>query len=422
MEYSYLGAGGASTAQTATPQNPSNPGEALDLSSTIALGGQQTSSQREQAGVTSEGTRLTYDPAGRIATSTDPNGRITRFTYYADGTVATRTTPSGTVVTDTYDAITGRLTTVTAETAGDPAVTLTYTYVPAGQPGAGRVHTIGDGANTVTLGYDADGHVVSRGYSDGTATTAAYTDTGLLATTTDVTGAVTTYHYDSTARMTSATQTRGDVTLAEVTYTYDAMSRILTTTRGNGITTTNTWTPRNQLNTQRTTNQSGSVIEDHGYTYDTHGNVATRTDTVPAVSTTATSTWTTAYRYDAYDRLIGSTTYPGANASGTPSTSTTYTLNTAGDVVGITTNSSSTTNDIDAAGQLTEQTTGGIVVNQSFDGDGRVTQSLSGWGMTYDGFDRMLTATRGETTATYSYWPDGPAAPPPPPPAIVRRV
>ena len=27
--------------------------------------------------------------------------------------------------------------------------------------------------------------------------------------------------------------------------------------------------------------------------------------------------------------------------------------------------------------------------------------------MTYDAFDRMLTATRGDTTATYTYWPDG---------------
>ena len=27
--------------------------------------------------------------------------------------------------------------------------------------------------------------------------------------------------------------------------------------------------------------------------------------------------------------------------------------------------------------------------------------------MTLRPFDRMLTATRGETTATYTYWPDG---------------
>ena len=366
LEYSYLGAGGASTTQTATPLNPAYPGEPVDLSRSLALGKQQTSSQRQSDGATSDGTRLTYDPAGRIATSTDPNGRVTSYTYYDDGNVATRTTPSGTVVTDTYDDTTGRLTSVTAEASGGPTVTLAYTYVPAGQPGAGRVHTISDGTDTVTLAYDADGHVVSRSYSDGTATAASFTDTGLLTDTTDVTGAVTSYGYDTLGRMTSATQTRDATTvLASVGYTYDGMSRILTTTRGNGVTTTNTWTPRNQLSTQRTTNASGAVIEEHGYTYDSHGNVARRTDTVAASASQAAGTWTTAYRYDGYDRLLGSVVFPGAAASGTPSRSTTYTLNTAGDVVGVaTTGGSTTSNTIDAAGQLTAQTTGGSTVDQ----------------------------------------------------------
>ena len=258
--------------------------------------------------------------------------------------MATRTTPSGIVVTDTYDDTTGRLLNVTAQPPTGPSVTLTYTYVPAGQRGAGLVHTISDGTDTVTLAYDADGHVITRSYSDGTSTSAAYTDTGLLATTTDVTGAVTTYHYDPAARMTSATQTRGDVTLAEVTYTYDSMSRIHTTTRGNGVTTTNTWTPRNQLASQRTTTSSGTLIEEHAYTYDSHGNVARRTDTIPTVSTTAATagTWTTAYRYDAYQRLIGSATFPGTTAAGAASTSTNYTLNTAGDVTAITTTTRTT--------------------------------------------------------------------------------
>ena len=122
---------------------------------------------------------------------------------------------------------------------------------------------------------------------------------------------------------------------------------------------------------------------------------------------TTAGTWTTAYRYDAYDRLIASATYPGTSTSGTASMSTTYTLNTAGDIIGTTTNSSSTTNTIDAAGQLTAQTTDGTAVHQTFDADGRVTQSLNGSAITYDAFDRMLTATRGGTTATYTYWPDG---------------
>src|SRR5208283_3164157 len=175
----------------------------------------------------------------------------------------TRTTPSGTVVADSYDPGTGRLTSVTAQPYGGGAVTRTYGYVPAGQPGAGRVQTISDGTSTVTLGYDAEGHVVSQSCSDGTATSATYTDTGLLSTTTDVTGAVTSYRYDAVGRITTATQTRGSTTLASVTCTYDAMSRVQTTTRANGVTTTNTWTARSQLSSQRTTSGPGSLIEQH---------------------------------------------------------------------------------------------------------------------------------------------------------------
>jgi YD repeat-containing protein len=340
LNYTYLGAGGASLAQTATPQNSTFPGSPLNLSDTVALGGQQTSSARAQSAQTaSQGTRLSYDPAGRTATATDPDGRTTGYIYHPDGTVATRTTPSGTVVTDTYDPTTGRLTSVTAKPATGAAITTSYSYVPAGQPGAGHVHTISDGATTVTFGYDADGHVISRGYSDGTTTAASYTDSGQLATTTDVTGAVTSYHYDPAGRMATVTQTRGTTVLASETYSYDPMSRVHTITRGNGVTTTNTWTGHNQLHTQTTTTATGTLIEEHDYTYDSHGNLDTRTDTDPAVSATPTSagTWTTAYRYDAYNRLLSSATYAGPNTAGQPATATSYTINTAGDVTGITT-------------------------------------------------------------------------------------
>jgi RHS repeat-associated protein len=444
MNYTYLGAGGASLAQTATPQTSAFPGTALNLSDTVALGGQQTSSARAQSAQNAaQGTRLSYDPAGRTATATDPDGRTTSYTYHADGTVATRTTPSGTVTTDTYNPTTGQLTSVTAKPATGPAITTSYSYVPAGQPGAGHVHTISDGTTTVTLGYDADAHVITRSYSDGTTTAAHYTDTGLLDTTTDVTGAVTTYRYDTAGRMASATQTRGGTVLASETYSYDAMSRVGTITRGNGVTTTNTWTGHNQLATQRTTTASGALIEAHTYTYDTHNNLATRIDTGPADSATTTSagTWTTTYRYDAYNRLLASATYAGPNTAGQPATATSYTINTAGDVTGITTTTrpqngaqqqspantgkpkkpkknprpgatpppftTTTSNTIDPAGQLTAQTSNGATTTQTFDTDGRVTHTLTGTAISYDPLDRMLTATHNGTTTAYSYWPDG---------------
>ena len=180
----------------------------------------------------------TTQPAGPRPPPTRTGGRRGTPTARREGRDPTN--PSGTVATDPYNAKTGRLQRDGAQCG--TALTKSYSYVPAGQPGAGHVHTISDGTTTMTFGYDADAHVISRGYSDGTTTSAHYTDTGLLATTTDVTGAVTTYHYDTAGRITSATQTRGTTVLASETYSYDAMSRVATITRGNGVTTTNTWT------------------------------------------------------------------------------------------------------------------------------------------------------------------------------------
>ena len=71
------------------------------------------------------------------------------------------------------------------------------------------------------------------------------------------------------------------------------------------------------------------------------------------------------------------------------------------------TSTTTTTNTIDPAGQLTTQTTNGTAAQQAFDGDGRVLTSLSGWAMSYDSFGRMLTASKAGTTSTYAYWPDG---------------
>ena len=308
--------------------------------------------QRAQRGrrVGGAGADLTYDAVGRQQTSTDPLGRTTTWTYHDDGDVATRTSELGTVITDTYDDTTGRLLSVEANPVAGSDVDPDVHLRPRGTAcGAGRVATVTDEAGLkVSLAYDADGHVVKRSYSDGTSTSATYSDNGLVATMTDVTGAVTTYTYDSAGRMQTVTQRRGSAVLATVTYTYDGMSRVLTTTRGNGTTTTNTYTGRNQIATQTTTTGTGAPVESHAYTYDTHGNVASRTDTTPTAAACTTTpcpapttagTWTTTYGYDAYDRLLSSATYAGPlqNPAPTPTTATSYTLDVDGDVVGTTT-------------------------------------------------------------------------------------
>ena len=152
--------------------------------------------------------------------------------------------------------------------------------------------------------------------------------------------------------------------------------------------------------------------------------------TTPCPAPTTAGTWTTAYGYDAYDRLLSSATYAGPlqNPAPTPTTATSYTLDVDGDVVGTTTTTRRTiggrplvttsrvTNTIDDAGQLTARTTGSAApVPQVFDADGRLTQSLTGAALTYDALDRVSTATVGGATTTLRLLAgrQPPAGPPP---------
>ena len=421
------GPGGIAASSTAAPQSTDEfPGDPMTAVTTHALAGQATSRTLHQDDEVSTAVVVEYDAAGNVVAAIDPEGRTTTYTYTPDGEPLTKTSPSGTVTTHSYDPTSGLLAGITVTAPGKPTRAITYTRVPAGQPGAGLVATVSDGTDTITYGYDVDGHRTSVTYPDGTSTSADYNDNGRLATTTDVTGAVTTYTYDAQeGTTTSVTQRRGGTVVASVAYAYDAMSRIVTTTRGNGTVTTNTYTDQNQLASQTTKNAAGQVLEAHAYTYDDHYNPATRTDTyAPGGSATPTGgTWTTVYSYDAYDRLLGSAVYTGPLTNGQPAglltTKTAYTVDLGGDVVATTkttrnggirpiTTKTTSTNTIDDSGRLIAQKTGATTATQTFDDDGRVLTSVDGTTTTYltDGSPESTTLPDGSTTS-YALWPDG---------------
>ena len=426
----HSGPGGLAVTSTTTPQATGDfPGGAITASTVRSLNGDTISRTLHQGSDVSTAVAVSYDAAGEVVAATDPLGRITRYTYTADGQPATRTSPSGAVTTRTYDPASGLLAKIVVTAPGKPTRTISYTRVPAGQPGAGQVKTVTDGSATISYGYDVDGHRTSVGYPDGTTTSAGYNDKGQLVSTTDITGAVTSYVYNpADGTLASATQKRGNTVLASVSYTYDAMDRVQTTKRGNGDVTTNTYTADNRLAVQSTTDSANTVLESHAYTYDSHGNVDTRVDTIaPGGSNTVPGgplTWTTRYSYDAYNRLTGSAVYPGTfDADGHPSapasTQTAYTVDVGGDVTATKTttriggirpviSTSTTSNTIDASGRLTGQRTGSQSTTQTFDDDGHVLSSLTGLTISYtaDGAPATLTRPDG-TTIGYTRWPDG---------------
>ena len=439
----YAGSGGLLTGTTLTPGDtasfPGQPAQAATANTiTGALTGKTLTEQappgqrRTNAAQPAAGTAYTYDAAGRVHTATTADGAVTSYTYTPAGQIATITQPSGTVTTYSYDPKTGRLAEVDVRAADGSTQKTGYTYDPA----TGRVKSVydpADPADAISYDYDADGHVVAIHYPDGTSTAATYNDSGKLATSTDITGAVTTYTYNTDGTcgpaptdLCQAVQVRGGTTLAKVSDTYDPMDRVHTITRANGVTTTIDYTDASQVKTETTSAADGTTLRTDGYTYDAHGNVSAHTITSALTvgeghgkghgkgqghRKLASPPTTTAYSYNAYNRLLSSAVYPGTTDTGTPTTTTTYTVDAAGNVTGQdTTTSAGTTHTVDTitpGGELTGRTVNGAAASQKFDADGNVTTDLAGDTYTYypDGQRASVTTPAGVTTS-YTYWPD----------------
>lgn len=411
---SYAGAGGLQTGATLTPTDTSSfPGAPVTAATGNTMTGSPTLKILTQAGQSAPGDTYSYDAAGRVATATTPGRATTRYTYTPDGKIATVTSPSGILTTYRYDNA-GRLQETDVTAPGGTTQKTAYDYYPA----TGLVKDIYDPADPgdqISYDYDADGHTTAIHYPDGTTTAATYADTGELATSTDVTGAVTSYTYNADGKcgpsitdLCGAVQKRDGTALATVSYTYDSLDRVATIA-GGSVTTKITYTDASQVSTETTTTAGGSLLLSTSYTYDSHGNVTGRTDRAPGAGPSGVTA--TAYTYDAYNRLTGSATYPGTTATGTPATKTSYTLNVSGDVTGQTTTTggatTTTVNTIAPGDQLTSQSVNGKPAAQDYDADGNVTKDLADNTYTYNltGQPTSVTTPAG-TTTSYTYWPD----------------
>ncbi|MEU9650543.1 DNRLRE domain-containing protein [Streptomyces sp. NPDC048110] len=247
-------------------------------------------------------TKRAYDPHGRLATVTDPEGAEETYTYDVQGRQTSRTLPGDRTFRYTYTAL-GSLATVTlAGFTGDPGdpsaprdvVLDSYAYDQAGRLAE---HTDAMGRTSRRTYYD-DGlpaQEILAGFHDPDGTTRdlvlsdrAYDAAGHLVRETTGNGTVTTaYEVDAAGRVT-AEVLDPDGLARRTAYTYDAGGDVRTATR---------------------TGAGGTRTERVAYERDTAGDLTRQTvenGTVDLVTT-----------YEVDDRgLVVSTTDPRGNAAG----------------------------------------------------------------------------------------------------------
>jgi RHS repeat-associated protein len=185
-----------------------------------------------------------YDPAGRLASTTDAMGATTAYTYFADGLPATTTAKQVTQADGTrrdivlesnmYDPA-GHL---TKRVTGGGKTTRTFTVDALGRTDRGVLDP-GGLNRTTTYAYDGDDRITEQAQtisgSRKLTTTSDYDPSGNLVkrTVTDGTSTHTTTHtYDDRGLRLTTVSPRGNVTGADpaaytTTYRYDALGRLV---------------------------------------------------------------------------------------------------------------------------------------------------------------------------------------------------
>jgi len=344
---------------------------------------------------------FTYEPSfNRVATYTDPNGRITVFQYYSNGKLKQIDQPAvdGNIPQThfTYNAQ-GQMESVT-----DAEGTVTkYEYDPNGnlirtildcssEPNhlnittemscnvVGDVNSITDPrGNTTTFEYDTMRRLIkvtSPAPFNYISSYEYYSDGSLkqLARQTDDPNQwqVTSYTYTPSDKVKTITDPNGDVT----EYEYDALDRLRKTTNAENHTTTRLYDAAGRLWKVIDANGNNSVI----YSYNANGNIKSLTDAKGN---------TTTYEYDGFDRLK-KTIYPddsNIQFSYDVAGNVIQIINRAGQVITYSYDSlnrlelktlpslQQIQHEYDLAGRLTVVTDAAGTIQHSFDNIGRLT-------------------------------------------------
>jgi RHS repeat-associated protein len=374
--------------------------------------------------------RLTHKKVHRDATHTDQ----TSMAYDAAGNLTSSTNENGHIYSYAYDLMNRRTsmiypdTSKHEDTAYDDAGNIkTYTNRN------GKIQTFGyDNRNRQTSFYWNDNNVTP---AQSMAYDAASRATQMVRWYSSRSGSyyctINLAYYDDNKLKSEEewTDAFSDNVHRTVTYTYDADGNRQTVQYPSGTSFTYGYTNRNQLDTIKSTGQQSAIVD---YGYDLSGNVITRT-----LDNGTTSTYTV-------DQISRETTIVH-NVVGGPAKQFDYSYNNVSDITAVKRDSGTgdgflydrtqqiTTFQKDGAVNLgTGIVTGGVITTLEFDGCGNRTklnstsmatpnnmnqptdtgighdnsgnlQTYDGWNFSYDAQNRMISATKGSTTATFAY-------------------
>ncbi|MFE5860278.1 RHS repeat-associated core domain-containing protein [Streptomyces virginiae] len=257
--------------------------------------------------------RWTYDGEGNCLTETDAKGSITRYEYTHFDQPASRTTPDGARYEFRYDTEL-RL----AEVRNAAGLTWSYVYDAVGR----LVSETDFDGRTLRYDYDPSGRARSRTNPLGQRITTHLDDAGRV-TARDVEGAITTYTYDRSGRLTEARSADSSLalewdamgrTVSETVdrrtsrYGYDALSRRTLRVMPSGATT--------HLNHDEAGNRTHVVLGGYGiaFAHDDAGREVARSFGSPERPVVLGTAYDTAgrvqeHRLTAQDRTLGSRLY-----------------------------------------------------------------------------------------------------------------
>ncbi len=321
-------------------------------------------------------TKNTYDAAGNVTSTLDPQGNPTLFEYEPVFNRVTKITDALNQITRfTYDPANGNLLSTI-----DPlthATSTTYNQF-------GQSISVTDALNhTTTFEYDEIGNLIVTIDPLGNRTLRFYDAISRLIGLIDPRGKTTQFTYDALNRVTQIQDASNGI----ASFTYDPNGNLLTVTDAKNQTTTYTYDNTNRLATKR-----DALNRTESYQYDLAGNLSQFTDRKNQVTT---------FQYDALNRRIGAT-YADST--------TTFTY----DSVGRLTKASDTAPGAgaiefgyDILNRLIQETTGQGTVNYQYDVLGRRTQIVANGQQPtiyqYDPASRLTRVEQGALFAALGY-------------------